>query len=188
MVTLISVYITIMENKKDIIEEKMERSRSYLDTFLINSLSGTLDESKERYKDAKLILNNQYEDLVSNNPTMIRRNKGVKFIGIKNCGPAIIKDIKVEIKNQNNTITDNFISRILINEVFFVPIVFENSQELGIPIDTVTITYKTLRNEIIVVTKEFYTGNIYNEEIETYKKYDYGYKRKSCKFTELRTF
>ncbi|KEH95896.1 hypothetical protein [Clostridium novyi] len=189
-VTLVAVYITIEGTRKENIELKNERNRSFLDTFLIKSSNGMLDDFKEEYQvqDVKVIIDDNYETLIRNDTTLIRQKGGVKFIGITNCGPALIKDIKVNIKNKNNTVKENFVSRILVNELFFIPIVFEKSHEIDTPIDTIEITYKTLVDEIIIVNKKFYDENTYNEEINITKNYNYGYKKTKCKFTKLKTF
>jgi len=183
-ITLITMYISIKEARKDLRRDERVKNRSYIDTFAKKAKYGTLSEYRDYYKEAKVIMDDRYMDILKN-PAIIAKNKGILFIGIENCGPGIIKELKVEMINDNKKVKNFFINRVLVSEIFFIPVVFNDFADIGCSVKKVTLMYRTLSNEIVVISKMFEKNNRYAEKIDVYEKFDYRYESQQCKWTDI---
>lgn len=183
-ITLVTMYVSISETRKDLRREERIKDRSYIDIFAKKSESGTLRESKDYYKRAKVIIDNNYAMLLAK-PAVIAKNNGLNFMGIKNCGPAIIREVRVDIINENGRKKAFFVNRILIEELFFIPIVYEKSEDMNCYIKGITVIYKTLSDETVVINKIFDKNLRYSEKFEVYEKYKYEYNSQMCGWMDI---
>lgn len=177
-ITLITMYISINEARKDMRRDEKLRNRSFLDIFSQISTKGKLEDIKDSYDKAKVLLTKEYKEVISKRPEIIMTNKGIRFIGIKNCGPTIIKDIKLETLDINNRKNVIYLNRLLVDEIFFIPIIPKDYKDINCFIRDVNVYYSTMSNEIIEVKKKFNRDYSYEEEIMYHDKLDYSFKRK----------
>ncbi|EJT6154502.1 hypothetical protein [Clostridium perfringens] len=185
-ITLIAMCITINESRKNLKREEVEKNRSYIDMFTIKSKSGDLSEVKDVYSNSKVIIDNNYQDVIDR-PGIIFKNEGINFLVIENCGPSIIKEVKVEIWSKIKNKKILFINRILVNEKFFIPIVYDNF-DINTNILKVNFIFKTLSNEVVLIKKEFSKECSLEDKNEIFSEssnYDYGYRYVQLKCTYL---
>lgn len=119
----------------------------------------------------------------------IYKYKGINVLELRNCGPGIVREMQVSIYNSNNNSIEVFINRILQNELIYIPLVFNNMDEIGCEIKQIKIIFKSLVDEVCIIDKVFQSNKV--EEEITYKDKDYNiegynYRNMQLKWTNIR--
>lgn len=183
-ITLIAMHISIKATRKDIERSEIIKSRSYIDIFIEESTSGTFQECKGRYSAAKLLCDKDYNDIMQKT-WLILKNDGLSFIGIENVGPQIMKEFKVSFYDSKSRKKIVYLHRILVGETIFIPVLFENTEDVKCCINKIEIYCKTLKNEVLFLNKVFREDLSYEESTEYIDKMDYGYERKIVSLKDI---
>ncbi|WXR60283.1 hypothetical protein WG909_08130 [Peptostreptococcaceae bacterium AGR-M142] len=186
--TLITMIYSIKETRKDFNKSEIYRNRSYLDIFGKVSKSGILKEIRGDYKNAKIVIDEYYSFLLKNKTEIIKENKGIRFIGIKNCGPTILRNIDIEIKDEFNRSKYVNLNRILVEEVIFIPFIHESYDNIDCFIEQINISCISLSNEVMKIEKTFSKDYSYEEKIDFYMNMNNNMNKKINKLKDINLF
>lgn len=188
LTTLIVMYMTFYKNEKEKREECKLANRCYLDLNISKSKDGAFSE-KDFFDDkSKILVTSNYEDIMKKT-TYIYKNKGINVLELKNCGPGIVREMQINIFNINDSSIEVCINRILQNELIYIPIVYDNMDELGYEIKQIKIIFKSLSDEVCIIDKLMKSNEV-EEEIHYKDKgisaEGYNYKNMQLKWTSIK--